>query len=277
MSRSYKYTAMQAYHGLQRPGGNGGLGSLGPKPPPWSKGGRGNLSYEATVLVDSPYIYFPMNETGGTSAENVGSYSPQGTYAGSPSLGNTSILPSAEGTTVNFDATNDKIGLTPTLAADLDTNVMTLEAWIKSDLTGIGSRCIINTCDSGPTSSGLLYYLNTDNGSFAVTGYASGGERVSWSSLFTFAANTVYHVAVTIDFLNPANTHYYVDGVDIGTGQAWPVSAAPSHDALSDLTVGVRYSSSTPTFWFDGAIDHAALYKSELSAAQILAHYNAGT
>jgi hypothetical protein len=40
MSRTHKYVAMQAYRGFQRPGGIGGQGTLGPKPPPWSKGGR---------------------------------------------------------------------------------------------------------------------------------------------------------------------------------------------------------------------------------------------
>ena len=41
MSRIHKFVALQAYHALQRPGGSGGLGTLGKHPPAWSKGGRG--------------------------------------------------------------------------------------------------------------------------------------------------------------------------------------------------------------------------------------------
>lgn len=58
MSRSHQYVALHAYHGMQRPGGTGGQGSLGPKPPPWSKGGRKTSEEFDPVTAPSTWTSF---------------------------------------------------------------------------------------------------------------------------------------------------------------------------------------------------------------------------
>lgn len=84
---------------------------------------------------------------------------------------------------------------------------------------------------------------------------------------------TWYHLAITYD---GTSIRFYVNGVLQGTVAAVPLSAA-SYALMgstgSTSTLGVV---SAQSFWFKGLLSQVAVYSTTLTAARLLAHYNAG-
>jgi len=86
------------------------------------------------------------------------------------------------------------------------------------------------------------------------------------SSKTTVTDNAWHQVAVT---KNGASVHLYIDGVD----QTGSVANQPLQNNTLPLTIG---QSSNTAFW-NGRIDDVSLYRRDLSATEIKAHYDKGT
>ena len=85
-------------------------------------------TYTTEVLADSPYLYWKLDETSGTTATDSSGNSRSGTYTNSPTLNQTALI--NEGKSVDFDGTNDYCKYT--LPSNF-TGSFTMECWINSD------------------------------------------------------------------------------------------------------------------------------------------------
>lgn len=235
-------------------------------------------AYEAEVLSDFPDYYWPMqdvDETGGTPAAvsgyDLGSVGP---FADAFEVA-TGFAPVGATRAVT---TGTQLAITPGAA-----NQLTLEYWwtklAEPDPAGDpitnSVRFVVDstnylivsqneTAEVGvPTLRrfGLFYSNSTAN----RYGTASIGSAPTIAFPESFAVGTSHHIAVTVGLTNAL---LYVDGQLYFT---LPLSVGTS--------AGVFAGGTTPGAWADSqanGVSHVATYPSALSAAQILAHYEAG-
>lgn len=151
--------------------------------------------YQQAVEALAPTNYWPLSETSGTNANDLGSGNDDGTIGGSPTMG-TAV--GHGGTGITFDGTNDQVALTGVAASG---TTFTVAMWFKPN-EAVGDSFMQLLWDGG-ASRGLRYRddLNTliwdalDNSDTALT---DGVE---------------YHVAVSV---TSGSGTFYVNGVADG-------------------------------------------------------------
>jgi Concanavalin A-like lectin/glucanases superfamily len=225
-----------------------------------------STSYKTSITNNRPVAYWLMGETSGTVAQPaMGGY--QGTYQGSPQLGQAGILP-GEATTKSpkFDGVNDRI-----VANGVSTRTswpgLTLEIWVEVTQTNAEEHAIVFSAPKGGYAPAIL--RDEPSNKFK---YRDG--QTSVLSKTTPQVGHTYYVVATIDGSN--NGKLYVNGVSEGTFHS---TANPQKNGL--FTIGADYDChgcTTPTttsFWH-GRIGEAAVYDYALSSSAITAHYQAG-
>lgn len=215
------------------------------------------MSYDSEVAADSPLTYLKFDETTGTTAADSSGNSRPGTINGSPTLGATKVMP-AGSTSFTLDTTAKRVDIA--YAAWMDPAAWTAEAWVR--LPSISGTHALVSRDGGSGSRGwnlriVSSKIECNNGATSVNGTT------------TLTSATAYHLAMTWD---GTTAKLYIDGVlDQSSALTMPTTSNP-------LIVGASTAGSAG-FWFEslsGDIDHVAYYGTALSAARLLAHYNAG-
>lgn len=233
----------------------------------WLPRSAPSVVYATEVLADSPYLYYRLSETSGTTVLDYTSNARNATYTNSPTL-NQSPLISVDAC-VDFDGTNDYA--TFTTAASV-TGDFTLECWVRADsftsYPGVVSAWNANT--SGNYGSAIV--INTTG---TVEIYAANSTFTGWSytdnTSYTLSTGTTYHLVFVNDDTNNVG-YLYVNGVLQYTAGS-KTTAMGLFNSGKNLVVGRANNSGS---YFDGKIDEVAVYTTALSASRILAHYNAG-
>lgn len=245
------------------------IGILASAHVPFATGG----GYADEVLADSPLVYWPLNELSGSVVYDLSGNDHDGDYYGSPTLGVTGLTNA--GTAVTLDGTDDRV------QADYDASWMlpasfSAEIWIESDGTGVANGDVIMsmwngsgwqrwTCAVRTASTGEIeFFVRTSNyyGLFA-TGLLDGNP---------------HHIVCTYSS-GSGTMVLYVDGVQAGTrGASSPLNGSGTPGF--DLLVGARNQADPgktidTAKLFPGTVDQFAYYDTALSAARILAHFNA--
>jgi hypothetical protein len=227
-------------------------------------------------MADSPVAYWRMDEASGTSMVDATGNGRTGTYAGSPTLGTISLLPTEGKTAVAFDGTNDTSSVTSHTSLNSTTGGFTVECWIKIDVpTADKYQVIIDK--TGGTQDNKQWLIIWDNRTSqgsplrlrAQNGFTSAGTiTVDWGGATARDALAAGGHLVVV--WNGTNTKIYWNGVQVvsGTGQVGEVANTRA------VNIGSLNGSS---YWFDGTLDEIAIYQSALSAARVLAHYKGNT
>jgi hypothetical protein len=234
-----------------------------PTPPP--------SSYSSTVLADSPVAYYRMNETSGTTAMDSSGHGYNGTYGGSVSLGGPGLVPGdAAPIFPGGGSTSATILKSPSNTALAPTSgPMSVEFWVNVPSTVTASTQFLYT-QSYASGSSYPTYISLDSGSppyFTVQINTSSGLLSAYPAAVLGAKN---HVVLT---WTGTTLTAYVNGVASGggTGTAPLIGYSSPYAGFS---VGGTVATQTG---FSGAVGEFALYNTALSAARVLAHYNAGT
>lgn len=211
-------------------------------------------SWSAAVLADSPVAWYRLDESSGTTAADSSGNGHTGTYAGTPTYsyegatadGNDAVLFSASGS----------VSVPDSAALDLGDGPWSLECWFKmTSGSGIFRRLL---------SKGSASYAMTVNSTNKVTlKRAASPETTFMTSTTSLTAGLWYHVVGT---KNGASAHIYINGVDV-SGSYTPHTLADGSDPLTLFG---------PVDPCNGAGDEAVVYNTVLSAARVLAHYEAG-
>ena len=244
--------------------------------------------YQSTVLDQNPVGYWRLNETTQppvvTTTANKGSLgsSANGTYNNDP----TRALPGpfAGSVAVGFDGSSQSV-TTPWQGA-LNPNTFSVELWVNPEfvpqaITYIGASAHLATTRSG-------WYLAQDDGTtfghgsaFVVRLFYTNSTTPSttlWAPVDT--AGVWYHLVLTYD--SGANAaSLYTNGVlamtttpalnGAGLGFVGNLDTQTSFGMRSDG------SATAPSLPWPGQQAEPAMYGSALSAAQVAAHYTAGT
>jgi hypothetical protein len=218
-------------------------------------------------MADAPSLYSKLNELGqgnigdSSGLNRTGTYRNGLTYAQEDALTNGSdyavVSPGSSG-----------VGYTNSQQAAPTT--YTMEAWIKTGSFNGGKILGYENAQTGwGTSHDRVLYM-TNNGRIGY-GIVSGGAQQSILSTALFNNNQWHHVVAT---QGAAGMALYVDGVLIGTNATTTPDAYTGYWRLGGGNL-TGWPSAPASSALVGSFDEVAVYPTQLSAAQVLAHYQA--
>lgn len=236
--------------------------------------------YGEAVLADSPYAYWRLADDLpiATSATDSSGNGYDGDWKGTPSATGSLI---ADGLgAVSLDGEADGVVIS---TGTLPSTPLSIEAWVKTGKYGTNLSLIAGqTHQIGGTNPQFIrdFVLFMDND----TGVANFTARIVGESNITVTGTTVlrdtgpHHVVGTID--TDRKLRLYVDGVQEGGTSA--AATGTSLDSSGRLRIGRpptnNETGAGDTYkCFKGDICEVAVYDRALSAARVLAHYNAGS
>ncbi|MCA0295768.1 MAG: PKD domain-containing protein [Actinobacteria bacterium] len=224
--------------------------------------GSGPLdNYGAAVYTDHPRIYWRFGEASGTVANDASGSHSTGTYRNGPTLGRNGALP-IPNTAAGFDGSNDFVS-----SDDVFNNptVFSTEAWFRTTTT-VGGKIIgfgRNQTDNSSSYDRHVYMNNAGQLEFGVW----TGQMNIITSPASYNDGSWHQVVAE---LSGNGMKLYVDGALVGTN---PQTSAEDYPGYWKVGGDVTWNSSS--WYFNGDIDEVAVYESELSAARVLAHYEA--
>lgn len=211
------------------------------------------MSYTAQVLADSPSAWYRLGEPSGAVLDTMGGTS--GSVVGTTTRDVAGALVVDDGAILLNGSTGY---VTVPDQAQLDPgDVFTLECWIKRTATGAAIEKLLSKGAGG-------YFLGINADAIEV---AVQGSTIVCTSTTLVNNTSWHHVAWT---KNAGTTKIYIDGVD-RTGTVTNDTVIATSSALF---IGVL---SSLTEFYNGVLDEVAIYPTALSAARILAHFNAAS
>jgi hypothetical protein len=220
-------------------------------------------SYDTEVLADTPWGYWKLDETSGSTAEDSSGNNRDGTYSGI-SLSSRSEF----GVGGDWDGSSGDYVTCPSFTPG--SPGVTLEAWCRIDSVQSGSPFIRSLfgCEreSGSPTGIFMRFVS-------ATIEATHGNGSSYATAVSLAGNLVpglYHIAVT---WAPSGQHrLYVNGVCVSQQTALAAITMPASPSFF-----IGNSADSHARGFDGTISKVAVYQAELTPARILAHFKAFT
>jgi hypothetical protein len=225
--------------------------------------------YSSFVLADSPLGYWKLNELIGTVVTDSSGNLRHGSYGGGVTLGVPSVLPRPAGEyAARFNGTSGFISIPLNLSA---LTAMTLEFWMKVASFPGGDKLVAEfTTNYNVTEGGFIVDPNPGAGAaqFAMAQASTYKTRNYTNPTINAWHHYVYQF---IRGVGVTDLHVYIDGV-IADGA---VSGADKTGTFANNTLYLM-SRAGASLFLAGDLDEVAIYSGALSAARILAHYNAG-
>lgn len=224
----------------------------------------GNLAYQvfvdyaSTILADTPTAYWHLGEPSGTSAVDSSGNGYTGTYSGTYTQGQPSILPNGYGNSLLLAGAGYVVTPSTPGLAGISAPV-SLEAWLYLTSIPGGNAVVIGISYIGPqlaissTTAGKL--------TFGYSGQVNGTE-----SSGAVTANTKTHVVATVS--SSGAITYYINGVSAGTGTVAVYTGSGVGNIGRYMHLG--------NFYLSGSVQEVAVYNYALTPSQVLSHYNAG-
>jgi hypothetical protein len=224
-------------------------------------------SYAAVVASDNPLIYIPWNEPAGSTVVHcaTGGRDSDGTHSGgAPTFGVAPLILGEPATVAQSTAALTGIKwlqANGNIANRAGTNKVTVECWIKIVTAGSQITWLWRGPDFSDTGQFDLRVTDTETIEFR-TRIGSATQTLATSAL---TVGNLYHVVAVYD---GANKTVYLNGTSAAT-----VAKTGNLDALTADELALWQGTSSSSIVSMG---HLAIYATNLSAARITAHYNAG-
>jgi len=222
------------------------------------------------VAADSPRVWYQMSDQTGTTAVDSSGNNYDGTYVGSPTLG-TSGGPIIGDTDyyIPFDGTDDQIQL-PVDGAFSGVTARSIEVWFRAQSgTDNDIDFYRQSISTGIGAESLYFYIANSTGKVTVDDRANGSINSRLVSALDYQDGGWHQAVYTEDA--SGNAELYIDGASVDTDAGSIQDLAVPDEGKAQIGVGANGTT------FDaGDISEFIMYDSELSAARVLAHYNAG-
>lgn len=236
-------------------------------------GGAAALTYREEVALDTPYWWWPLQETSGAMLDASGN-GRTGAVNGSATAshwtrGAASIVPGdtdPSAASIRYAPTNSTAQWLVERALPSATTY-TLEAWVKKDETAANQGGAYFWDRGGQTPPEFGTGDGSSTGTIANTFRGSYLANSTFQRIFALAAavnGETYHLVLRVQ---PNQQDFYVNGVLQGSR----TDTTPSNISSNTFfTLANRFGA--PRVY----MQHFALYTAFLSADRILAHYEAG-
>jgi Concanavalin A-like lectin/glucanases superfamily len=237
------------------------------------------LTYQQTVLGDSPSFLWPLNDTGGTAVDastngSNGTYEP-GTTQGQPGPFTGSTATAFDGNTGLVTAQNQVTG----------PQAFSVEGWFKTTTNDGGKLIGFGGNQTGSSGSYDRHIYMMNDGQLVFGIWNGQTETIETPNVYNDGA--WHYVVATYDSsVGSNNMSLYIDGRLIGTGNSssaqgysgyWRVGGDNLNGWNLDPWGGNSQGTTQPhSFYFNGTIADVAVYPAALSATQVAAHYAAG-
>jgi hypothetical protein len=233
-----------------------------PSPTPTlTPGGYANRLLATTGLVS----YWRLGETGGATVDDAKGAN-NGGLNGGVSLGIAGAINNDANTAMAFDGSSGVVSVANHASLNI-TGTLSIEAWVKPDTVDSQSRTILIK-ESGGSTSVRQYRLGMTTLGDGVPRWRGaiyiGSTSYGVSSSTRPVAGSWYHLALV---RNGSTLTLYVNGV-AESSVSVPASGQINSTAGA-LTLGQSTAANTPQP-FAGTIDEVAVYRTALTAAQIL-------
>jgi hypothetical protein len=232
--------------------------------------------YAAVVLADHPIAYWRLDDAVATTAVDATGNDHDGTYHGGVTVGVPGALSVAANGGVpdkaaTFDGTDGWVSLGSGFALS-GVSTYTLEGWMSTTALGgnhyqaLGGQ--LDRSGGGTPTDGVAVEVSPTNASMCAgcaTFFRVEGT-VSRVAQATYPATTWTHVVATYD---GTTLRLYANGSLASSITGGSINAQTVEMRLADDGEGIAL--------LEGALDEVAVYDDALSAARVLAHYQAGT
>jgi len=230
-------------------------------------GSRPSDTYGSTVYDASPNLYWRLDESSGTVAHDVTPNGNNGTYSGGVTFGTAGALTGTTDTAVTMNGSN---GVVSTTSAVSGPTVYSEELWFKTTTTTGGKLIGFGSSATGNSGSYDRHVYMLNNGQLSFGAYTGVTNVITSSASYN---DGKWHQMVATEASD--GMKLYVDGAVVASGA---VTGAQSYNGY--WRVGGDSLASWPnqptSNYFAGSIDEAAVYGSELSAAQVSDHFAKG-
>ncbi|WP_075322580.1 LamG-like jellyroll fold domain-containing protein [Acidithiobacillus albertensis] len=228
----------------------------------------GLVAYQSVILADKPVAYWPLNETGGTVANDLSGNGFNGTFEGGVTLA--SVAFPAGGMAPVFNGSSGYV--TGSQLITSATANVALEAWVN--FQGVSTppgSCFLK---NGTYQNG--YSFGNSNGTYDNSGNYFLGlyEITSWNPTTSPIGTTGWQHCVNVIGPN-SESAFYINGVQVATNSNSNIDG-PTGEWVIGADDANSSSANAIARFFSGALCNAAIYNSALTATQIQNHYNAG-
>lgn len=221
----------------------------------WRTSGVPPIQIPNAPLLDSPLVFYKLDETSGAVASDSSANGRNGTYTGGVTLGGTGGLSDPSNRAATFDGVNDYISVpSPTVFA---TSQISIESWVKPDPTIATFATVAMKSTSTSWNDGygmhwisgkLRFFINSYAGNYVEAAIPTG----SWS----FVTGTYDGTTIKL----------YVNGVLVASTNY----NAPINHSAQPLQVGRGGGND---YYWKGGLDELGVYGTALTADQIKLHY----
>lgn len=214
--------------------------------------------YGAAVLADSPWGYWRLTETSGTTLQDETANNRDLTISGSA---HTLAQTGPKGDAIDWANATGHAETTATFAS----SAATLESWVKIAANPSASTVMVGMAASFGDGTFDKQLFIDSAGKPGV--YLYTGSILTLLGPSALSTGTWHHIAATV---GAAGVKLYVDGTEVAT------DAATSSYSGAQL-VFVRGGGNGYTATGAMLVAEPAVYAAQLSAARVLAHYNAAS
>lgn len=222
-----------------------------------------SYSYLSQVLADTPQWYFRMGISSGTTLSDISGRGYSATLNGGFTLAQPGALAVSTDTAISFNGSTGYASLSNLILPCVTS--FTFECWVKFNAVS-NYPILIGQDDAQHNLKGFNFGLFSTVEQGFYCNVAVNGVWKQATNNAALSAGTWYHLVAVF---NGTSILLYKNGVQVGSIAA-SGSMTPSSNPI------YLASCPTPTDYLNGTLDECAGYGYALSAARILAHYNAG-
>ena len=229
-------------------------------------------TYSSIVLADNPIGFWLLNETSGTTGDDLTANNNDFTFYNSPTLGVATGLTGIP-LGITFDGTNDRvnsaIASTFNIAASGNWSA---EMWFKTSSSAFST--FFSWRDSGGSGDGVTTTISLNNGTTGmvmIQSVDSAGNGLNISHTNSYNNNAWHHVVASAT--SGGALRLYIDGVDRASSSTARRTTTSNREILFGAN---NFSGGSYGQFYTGTGTAVTVYNTALSAAQVLAHYNAG-
>jgi hypothetical protein len=235
-------------------------------------GGKAPLTYSQVVLADNPIGFWLLNETSGTTGDDLTANNNNFTFYNSPTLGvSTGLAGIPLG--ITFDGSNDRVNSSVVSTFNIAASGnWSAEMWFKTSSSAFST--FFSWRDSTGSGNGVTTTISLNNGTTGmvmIQSVDSAGNGLNISHTNSYNNDAWHHVVASAT--SGGALRLYIDGVD----QANSTTARRTNTSNREILFGSNNSGGgSYAQFYTGTATAVSVYNTALSAAQVLAHYNAG-
>ncbi|MGH1525255.1 PKD domain-containing protein [Leifsonia sp. L25] len=227
-------------------------------------------AYGAAVYNAGPDLYWRLDDTSGTTAKGSDPWGNNGTYSGLPTtMSQPGALSGNVGSSVLFNTANNGSngGVVASNQQYANPTVYTEEIWFKTATTTGGKLIGFGDQPTGLSSNYDRHIYMQDDGRIVFGVWTGQTNTITSPNALN---DNQWHMAVASQ--GPDGMSLYVDGQLVGTN---PQTQAQGYNGYWRLGGDNTWGSTGP--YFNGYLDEAAVFSSELTAQQVANQYSLGS